>query len=179
MSRWERIKSSVHYLLNRMVWLLVVGLCANTIFVLLFMVVEHRSFVDSMWWGWVTGFTVGYGDIFPVTILGRVIAVLAMATNLVLLLCFGGQITAMVIIAKDLYSDIEQGLSKHRDDMNERIGRAKLESNYRLERALGCLPNNLPEIPEYETDEEVMARLADASKASKVRLTEVANHTFE
>lgn len=37
-----------------------------------------KSFTDALWWCCVTVFTVGYGDLYPVTLEGRVIAVLMM-----------------------------------------------------------------------------------------------------
>jgi voltage-gated potassium channel len=33
-----------------------------------------KSFGDSIWWAIVTISTIGYGDVFPVTTIGRVIA---------------------------------------------------------------------------------------------------------
>lgn len=41
----------------------------------LFSVVESKSLVDSIWWCFVTSLTIGYGDIAPVTIAGRIIGV--------------------------------------------------------------------------------------------------------
>jgi hypothetical protein len=165
MSRWEWLKKRVHYLLNKLMWLLIIGLSMNTVFVLLFMYVEHRSFSDSMWWGWVTGFTVGYGDISPVSNAGRLVAIVAMATDFVLLACFSGQITAMVLINKDVYSEAEQSLSKHRNSIAEVIGREVLASNHRIEAALGCLPDDLPEIPPYRTDAEILASFERQEKS--------------
>jgi voltage-gated potassium channel len=45
------------------------------------------SFPDALWWSWVTVTTVGYGDMFPVTLTGRVIATMLMLVGIGL---FGG-----------------------------------------------------------------------------------------
>jgi voltage-gated potassium channel len=37
----------------------------------LFMLLEHKSFGDSLWWCTVTWFTVGYGDLYPLSGYGR------------------------------------------------------------------------------------------------------------
>ena len=39
---------------------------------------EGKSFWDSLWWASVTAMTVGYGDVYPVTTGGRVIAIFLM-----------------------------------------------------------------------------------------------------
>jgi voltage-gated potassium channel len=46
-----------------------------------------HSFPDALWWSFVTVTTVGYGDMFPVTFTGRVIAVVLMLAGIGL---FGG-----------------------------------------------------------------------------------------
>ena len=43
---------------------------------ILFAVFEKRDFGDSIWWGFVTATTIGYGDIYPVTPFGRIITIL-------------------------------------------------------------------------------------------------------
>ena len=36
---------------------------------------EGKSFWDGLWWSVVTGLTIGYGDQFPITVLGRLSAI--------------------------------------------------------------------------------------------------------
>lgn len=63
-----------------------------------FYFVEHRSndnissYFDAIWWAIVTTTTVGYGDISPLTIGGRMIAIILMLTGIGLI----GSITASV-----------------------------------------------------------------------------------
>lgn len=53
------------------------------------------SFGEAVWWAVVTIATVGYGDVYPVTILGRVYATLLMAGGIVIV----GTVSAIVISA--------------------------------------------------------------------------------
>ncbi|HJQ57754.1 MAG TPA: potassium channel family protein [Vineibacter sp.] len=43
-----------------------------------FHVVEDKPLVDSFYWAFVTAMTVGYGDLVPATVIGRIDAVLLM-----------------------------------------------------------------------------------------------------
>ncbi|MBH46626.1 MAG: hypothetical protein CME71_00490 [Halobacteriovorax sp.] len=57
------------------------------------------SYMDALWWGFATATTTGYGDITPVTILGKVISIFLMLTGLALF----GMFTALfaeVILAR-------------------------------------------------------------------------------
>lgn len=55
---------------------------------------EGASYADSVWWAIVTATTVGYGDISPHTLLGRVIAVLLMFNGIGLIGTLTSSITA-------------------------------------------------------------------------------------
>ena len=41
-----------------------------------------HSFFDALWWSAATVTTVGYGDIYPVTAMGRIIAVFTMIVGI-------------------------------------------------------------------------------------------------
>ena len=56
---------------------------------------EKMSFADALYFTFVTGLTIGYGDIVPVTLMGRVLAIL---TGLVGVLIVG-LITAIAVFA--------------------------------------------------------------------------------
>jgi len=157
--RWERIKDRVLYLLNKLMWLFVIGFITNVVYVSLFMIVEHHSFTDSLWWGWVTGFTVGYGDISPVTHLGRLIAVFAMGTDFILLACFSGQITAMVLINKDIFSHAEQELLKRRAE-EQAILLHTIRDILIHGGRVDHLPPAMLNLPTFKSNEEILQDIA-------------------
>jgi voltage-gated potassium channel len=55
------------------------------------------GFADGVWWAVVTASTVGYGDIAPVTLVGRVIAVLMMLAGVGLISTLAASVTAYFV----------------------------------------------------------------------------------
>lgn len=60
---------------------------------MLMMYLENQSFADALWWSIVTCTTVGYGDISPSTVSGRIIAVVLMIFGIGLIGMLTGTIT--------------------------------------------------------------------------------------
>lgn len=55
-------------------WLILAYVVTQALAAIIFMYVEGWSFIDGIWWSQVASLTIGYGDIAPKTILGRLIA---------------------------------------------------------------------------------------------------------
>ena len=70
------MKKLLLYVANR-IWLIltiyVVSLLAGAA---VFAVAEGKSFADGLWWAAVTALTIGYGDLTPVTAVGRTAGIL-------------------------------------------------------------------------------------------------------
>jgi voltage-gated potassium channel len=64
-----------------------------------------KSYEDSLWWGVVTFLTVGYGDRFPVTFFGRILAIALM---------FGGVLVISLLTARISTAFFEAALKKRR-----------------------------------------------------------------
>lgn len=76
---------------------------------ILFSVFEHKKIIDSVWWSFVTAMTVGYGDIYPVTIGGRIVGVFLMhIVPLVLVPMIVVRMMNKLIEDKNQFTDAEQ-----------------------------------------------------------------------
>jgi len=54
----------------------------NFIGAVLFMLIESVNFIDSVYWSFITSLSVGYGDISPVTVAGKILAIVMAASVL-------------------------------------------------------------------------------------------------
>lgn len=75
----------------------------------LFSWLEDKPYFDSLWWASATAMTVGYGDIFPVTMAGKVLAMFLMHfVVLVIAPLIVVRLTSKLIENKNNFSHEEQ-----------------------------------------------------------------------
>lgn len=67
---------------NGLIYILYVNIFIVLVGSSILSVVEEKSFSDSLWWALVTVTTVGYGDIVPVSLFGKWLAVLLMLVGI-------------------------------------------------------------------------------------------------
>lgn len=70
---------------------------------------ENKTWEESLWWAFVTTTTVGYGDFFPETTVGRVIGVLLMFLGIGL---FGGVTAGLATELLEYRSKLDRGVKK-------------------------------------------------------------------
>ena len=65
--------------------------------------------MDAFWWSCVTAMTVGYGDLYPVTLGGRITSVVLMHTSVLFILpLLIGHICSKCIEDDNAFTDAEQ-----------------------------------------------------------------------
>lgn len=89
-------------------------------------IVEKKTIIDSLWWTIVTVTTVGYGDISPVTLLGRLVAIINMIVGIGVLAILSASL-ASVLVSKKIKEDL--GMSSYKFENHIIL----CEWNYRAE----------------------------------------------
>jgi voltage-gated potassium channel len=70
---------------------------------------EQASYLNAIWWACVTALTVGYGDLYPATAAGKVVAVLLMhASVLFILPLLIGNVCAVCVKNRNEFTHDEQ-----------------------------------------------------------------------
>ena len=76
---------------------------------LLYSYIEDKSLFDALWWACVTGLTIGYGDMYPVTVGGKIVALILMhVVPLVIIPLIITRLLTSVVVDKDAWTDEEQ-----------------------------------------------------------------------
>jgi len=76
---------------------------------LLFGYFEDKPLFESFWWACVTGLTIGYGDLYPVTVGGKITALLLMhIVPLVIIPLIIARILMAVVDDRNAFTDLEQ-----------------------------------------------------------------------
>jgi voltage-gated potassium channel len=75
----------------------------------LFAYFEDKPIFESLWWACVTGLTIGYGDMYPVTVGGKFVAIFLMhAVPLVIIPLIVAHLLTNVLENKDAFTHEEQ-----------------------------------------------------------------------
>ena len=70
---------------------------------------EEKTLFDSFWWACVTGLTIGYGDMYPITVGGKIVALFLMhIVPLVIIPLIVARLLTSVIEDQNQFSDAEQ-----------------------------------------------------------------------
>ncbi len=70
---------------------------------------EHKALLDSLWWAAVTGMTVGYGDMYPITWGGRITGIILMhLTVLFILPLLIARMAGALMPNRDVFTHEEQ-----------------------------------------------------------------------
>ena len=91
----------------------------------IFSVVEEVSYLDGIWWAFVTATTVGYGDISPETLGMRAVALVVMFTGIVTAAIVTASVAAGIVSARLQEANETQAIDDDFDYVIERVQELK------------------------------------------------------
>lgn len=80
---------------------------------------------DALWWAYVTITTVGYGDKYPVTALGRIIGIIVMTTGVGIFATFAGLLSNKLLSPSKELEEMESGEHDFEREMIARVDELK------------------------------------------------------
>lgn len=108
----SRFRKRIQEYINQPNKLLVFAIGNYALCTIAYALFEKKGFLESVWWTVVTGFTVGYGDVYPTSVIGRCIALVVMFTSWFILSVMLVHIINDNMENRDLFSHEEQELIK-------------------------------------------------------------------
>ena len=156
-------RNALVYLANRGRLLIAVTVGNYVGCAIIFGILERHGFFRSLWWSIVTGYTIGYRDVFPQTDGGRLLGVWLIITASLLSLLTGAYIVLRLMIDTDEWSHEEQEEMKR----EQRETRAELrEVRTELAEAHAGLHETRVQLTEARTElREMRAELAEGHRA--------------
>lgn len=128
---------------------------------------EYTSLWDSVWWALVTVFTVGYGDIRPITLGGRIVGVFVMISGVTLVSLITATISS-IFVAKKIRED--QGLEAIKNEDHTIICGWNNHAESILENIFSLAKSRIPNvILVNELPEEEINTILDRFRKQKVK----------
>ena len=110
--------------LNHLLWFTLIVILLSAIGIYVAEPATVKTFENALWWSFVTATTVGYGDIFPTTQIGRIIAGILMLTGIGTIGMITGSISTYFITKQNSVpqdNDISEIITQSQDLTNSEI----------------------------------------------------------